>query len=1351
MKTHTTHPIGCQLLLFMLICSLQAVYAFPFRFVHYDVSNRLSSNSVRCILQDGQGYMWFGGDNMLNRFDGSTIKPFKNIAGDSTTIGSNYIRCMYEDAYHRIWVGTDRGIYIYNPENEQFSYFNKTTADGVTIQSYICNIVAEPNGKIWISTTEQGAFSYDCKERKLSQYINYPDTRRSTLNTSGVSVIYIDREGRVWASSRLAGVGLSCYDAQSDSFEPFEVNAPASLLEDMTAYAIAEDEAGDFWLGTWTGGFCHLDMQSRKLTPYLSPSTPDGAYHIHSLLAYKPEIMLVGSDDGLHYFNTKTKEFTMMTATEFNDKGLSDRFIYPIYKDREGGLWIGTYYGGINYSPPSKGDFKGYSHSKFNNSVNGNIISCFCEDGKGNIWIGSDDGGLNHFDVTTEQFTHYMPIAGRNSLSYHNVHSLCLDDDRLWIGTYSRGLNVMDLKSGRFKLYSANPNDLNSLDNSSVYAIFKDSEQTIWIGTMLGILRYNREQDNFMRVKRTETTTGCIAEDNRGSIWFATSGKGLYQYVLSQGKWFIHTFSAENVATISGDQVNCLCPDEQGRVWIGTDNGLCYYDYATQSFVRINREFPPVSGIVRDNSYLWITTTNGLIYYDIETEATGVFSVNDGLQSEQFNSNAILLASSGKMYLGSINGFNVIDPRTIYENDCIPSVVFTNLQVFNKDVAIDPDGILPKSLGCIDRIALSYKQNVFSIEYAALSYSAPDKNRYKYRLEGFDKAWNDVGNQQKATYTNIPPGNYTFSVIASNDDGVWNLEGRSLSITIHPPFWQTKWAYLFYLLAFLSTLAYIIYMIRKRGERKHQARMRQMQIENEKEIYNAKINFFTLIAHEIRTPVSLIIGPLEKMVRHKEELPEKVQKDLRVIDRNSQRLLSLVNQLLDFRKAEQGAFIIHFSRHNMYELLQNIYVRFVPLTEQKGFGFRMEMEDEAILATVDGEAVTKIVSNLLTNACKYATQQIVLSCKTEQGYVCISVTDDGQGISEEEKEHIFRPFYQVAQNNKPGTGIGLSLVKTLTDAHKGYIEVDSKPDQYTTFTIFLPLEHPDIVLTENTPGEPVHPVVVGETPKEEVKANEPDSLHIPTLLIVEDNAEMRQFLYESFESVYSVVIAENGKEGLEQLKRQSIDLIISDVMMPVMDGIAFAKELKNNLQYSHIPLVLLTAKTDNVSKIDGFKSGADLYVEKPFSPQVLHAQIANLLESRKSLRKKFSEMPFVPVHSMAGNQADSRFLTRLNDVIEQNLSTMDFSIDQLAEQLGISRSSLFVKIKTLAGMTPNELLQVVRLKKAAELLATRKYRVNEICYMVGFNNHSYFTKCFQKQFGKTPKEILNEANEADNR
>jgi signal transduction histidine kinase/ligand-binding sensor domain-containing protein/DNA-binding response OmpR family regulator len=1248
--------------------------------------------------------------------------------GDSTMLGNNYIYSLYEDDRRNLWIGTYEGIYIYNFETEQFGFFSLRTPDSIVIRSHVSGIEEDKRRNVWISTLSQGVFRYDRDKNALYNYTYCLDS----VNAGDMNVLpalCIDHDNTVWVAPRNNDGNVMRYDRINDRFVALPLQTATGRLNDNVCVML-EDSGHNFWIGAWEHGLCKMDRNTGTVEPFLLPRSANGILHVHEITEYQPHTLLVGSDDGLSVFDTRTCESSLITVSEFKSSTLSDKFVYPIYRDSEGGLWVGTYYGGVNYSPPSKGEITGYSYTSHANSVGGNIISCFCEDDGGNIWIGTDDGGLSRFDPLKNTFKRYMPGKSRNSLSYHNIHALCYDDGKIWIGTYSGGLNVLDLKTGRFKhYYSVGSDPFSAQAISSVYSILKDGND-IWIGTMNDICLYNPQKDNFIRMKHTGITTVDMANDTDGNIWFATWGGGLFCYCKKRCEWRHYLHDPSNSASIPHNQINSLHVDSGGKLWLGTSNGLCSYCRENDAFTVIPLDIlsNQIYYVRNINGVVWMTTNNGLVSYVAKDSAVRSFFKNDGLQSDQFNIKAGLLCSSGLLYLGTINGFNVVNPRNLLQNTDIPPVYITNFQVFNKDIKIDRHGLLRQSLLYAGQIELPHKANVFSMEYVALSYSAPSKNQYKYMLEGFDKDWNIVKNQRKAIYTNLPPGRYVFRVTGCNNDGVWNSQGACLTIIVHPPFWLTVQAYALYILLIVATLMYTVRIIIRQEARKHKKRIRQLHQEKEKELYDAKINFFTLVAHEIRTPVSLIIGPLEKIMDNIHSLSGNVQDSLQIISRNSQRLLSLVNQLLDFRKAEENAFVISPAPHNIHGLLQNICIRFEPVAEQMNIAFALEMDDKTVTAMIDAEVFTKIVSNLLTNALKFTNDVIKISVASDNERVFIKVADNGEGIAKENIEAIFQPFVQVTKNYRQGTGIGLSLVKLLVDAHHGEIKVESIPYRETAFTVILPYLHGD----------------EQQRCDETLQMSEEKHTDKPALLIVEDDAGMRKFLHEYLSAGYRIIEATNGKEGLALLEKQSVDIIISDIMMPVMDGIAFTRKLKENLKFSHIPVILLTARIDKNSKVEGIKTGADAYVEKPFSPQMLAAQIQNLVESRKKLRKKFSEMPFVPISSVAGNKADEQFLNKINVIIDRNINNQDFSVDMLAKEAGISRSGLFAKIKLLIDMTPNELIQLIRLKKAAQLLSSREYRINEICYLVGFNNPSYFSKCFQKQFGVLPKDFISQ-------
>ena len=1311
----------------MLFFVSSFAFASGFRFRHISSDQGISSNRVRSLFQDYKGYIWIGTEDGLDRYDGIEFKTYRYDPSNKRSIGDNYISVLYGDDKQLI-AGTDKGLFVYNYKTDNFTplIFN-----GNKIESLINDIVKDLDGSLWICTNGNGVYRVNYRNNDFKHY--------EFSSTSGYIIdMLVDSDNKVWAITNQGKSSLYRLNKSTDEFEPIEViNDDKS--KNSKALVMFEDSERNMWIGSWECGLQKFDPYTGKAITCISSVQGKGMMHIHSIMEYEAGKLLIGSDDGLVLFNTKTNMSEFYAEDETNSFSLSNRFVYPVIKDSEGGVWIGTYYGGVNYISPNNSQFECYSSSKFSNSVGGNVISNFCEDNSGNIWIASDDGGLSCFDPSKKSFMKYLPQSkNKNSLSYHNVHALCMDGDDLWIGTYTGGVNVYNTKTGKFRFYNSKENDENSLDGTSSYCIFKDRDNNIWVATMSGINLYDRENDNFIRIKDFNSLTIDIEQDTKGNLWFATQGKGVFKYNPYKRIWknYNHQKGRGELPT---DQINCITIDKSGNIWIATMDGLCKYKPSDDSFEIIELDIPSnnICSIVEDQSDLWLTTTKGLVKYT-QGQRCQVFTKSDGLQCDQFLPNSAFKASDGKIYIGSVNGFNSFYPYQVHSNKVIPNVVFTGLEIFNNNIKVGTEK-LPANLNLLDELDISYKDNVFSIKFASLSFCIPAKNQYAYKLQGFDKDWNYVGAQSKATYTNIPPGTYVFKVNATNNDGLWNENGASLKIVIHPPFYLSTPFMMLYFVIIAVGVFFLIRFFVKRSEKRHNIEIDRIKENKEKEVHEAKIHFFTMIAHEIRTPVSLITAPLEKIMTSSFRFPEAINEDLNIIDRNSKRLLFLVNQLLDFRKVEQEGFKLKCSLCNVKELITAVSDRFKPTIEQNGIKFEVELPDKEIVAIIDSEAITKLISNLLTNAKKYTDNSVMLSCKIkeEQHTFSISVKDNGNGISVEEQQKIFKPFYQAA-DNKPGTGIGLSIVRSIVEAHNGAIEVESQIGKGSEFIVTLPLENEGYVSDEEIALDETSFVpedILSESHREVSNSK-------PMVLIVDDNVEMLNFLSVSLSEKYNIITAKDGVEALECIDKNEIAFIVSDWMMPVMNGVELCKAVRKNQATSHIPFVLLTAKTDINSKIEGMDCGADTYIEKPFSVQYLEACIKNLTDMRVLLRQKFSKMPLMPLNSIAGNSTDDKFLKQMNKLIEENFSNPDLSVDFLAEKLCISRSGLFAKIKTLANITPNELIQVVRLKKAATLLMENKYRINEICYMVGFNNPSYFSKCFNKQFGVKPGEFI---------
>lgn len=587
-------------------------------FRHFSVEDGLSSNSVRALMQDKYGFLWIGTDEGLNRYDGTTVKLYRlKDRGANEAISSLY------STLNKIWIGTDEGIYIYDYETEDIMPFVLATSKNIHIETNTNHIVEDKDKNLWFTTVGQGIFKYNTITNHLEQY--------EFKNANGLMAsVLVDSENQIWAITNWGNSGLFKLNKAENKFETFPLSYESGK-HDSNALVMLEDSEHTLWLGTWECGLQKIDKYSGKATTYLHPTDGKGATHIHSIMEYAPHRLLIGSDDGLLLFNTITEEYQLFTEDETNPHSLSNRFVYPIIKDHEGGIWIGTYYGGVNYISPNTGQFESFVHSRFSNSVNGTVIGRFCEDSNGDVWIASDDGGLNRFSPKNRKFSHYLPLEGKNSLSYHNVHALCMDDDNLWIGTYTGGVNVLNLQTGTFKTYSAYQDNPASLDGTSSYAIFKDRKERIWITSMSGVNLYNREKDNFTRIKDLDALTIDIDQDTKGNLWFSTQGKGLFKYHPEKQIWKNYIHDHKNPNSLANNQVNCVLIDTNGEMWVGTMNGLCKYNAEEDAFETLPLEIPShnICSIIEDQRTLWLTTTKGLVRYTLEKVAEYLLKATD--------------------------------------------------------------------------------------------------------------------------------------------------------------------------------------------------------------------------------------------------------------------------------------------------------------------------------------------------------------------------------------------------------------------------------------------------------------------------------------------------------------------------------------------------------------------------------------------------------------------------------------------------------------------------------------------------------------------------------------------------
>lgn len=1276
------------------------------------IEEGLPSNCVRSLAQDRFGFLWFGTDNGLCRYDGYGVEVFRN-----PFTGQDQYVSMLATIDEGVLVGTTQGAYIFNFQTEQFATLS---AD---ITGPVSKFAVDGTGDLWVSTFGQGIYCRTHRTKAVSHY----SVRQADDN---VACVFVDANNQVWALANSRGGGLYHLNKAKNIFEPLAIKAD----EPLRGMAIAQDpQTQQLIIGTWDDGLVRIGPDG-TLTPLLSPHTAGVGLHIHTLALRSQTELLIGCEEGMVSYDLHLGTWRLITGNPATQSYINDRFVYGIACDKEGGVWMGTFYGGACYASPLEERFATFNST---NGLNGSVVGRFVEDSKGRIWVATDDGGLNCLDGKSHKF---VDFPGRAQMTAYNIHGLLSEGDDLWVGTYSSGIVRLNTRTGAKTLCQ-----MEGVSGYSCYALFRDSRQRLWAATMDGVCLLDPASDSFKAVKSFGMLTIDIDEDAYGRIWFATQGGGLWR--LEGDNWRQYACADADTTSLPSDQVNCIRLNATGDLYVATSGGLCSYDPVADNFhrVMIDSDCQDFSSLFFNQDEMWIASSHGIIHHT-PGERLQVFNRHDGLIPSQTPANAGLMASDGCIYFGTPNGFHAFYPHEITVNQTPPPVFITSIDVYDEAVEVGSER-LPESLNEDSQLNLFYGDDMLTIHFAALSYVSPGKNQYAYRLQGFDKDWVYIGNEHKATYTNLPAGTYTFLVKATNNDGLWTPDEAQMRIVVHPPFWWSWPAKIF----FIVLAAFLIYLftqmrVRKEKER-HTREMQELNDKKEQEVRDARLNFFTTIAHEIRTPVTLIIGPLETLKSEWQRVSagvkdsESLTHTLDVIDRNAQRLLTLINQLLDFNKVQQKAVQMHFKLTNIGKLMHSVAERFEPTLSQNGATLKVDYPGPDFCAVIDQEAVTKVISNLMTNAAKYTKDYVRLACtQTDADTLKITVQDNGVGISPDEQQKIFNPFYQ-ARDNKPGTGIGLNIVKNLVAAHRGTVEVESEVGRGSTFTVTLPINQTDVEVGEDKPVDydaDETPEAAEPQPSAEL-ATEPSAR--PTMLVVEDDADMRAFITSHFKGAFRVLTAENGLEGLKQLKSGDVTLIVSDWMMPEMDGATFCKTVRQDPQFSHIPFVMLTAKTDNDSKAEGMNVGADAYIEKPFSLKYLEACIRNLIEMRRLLQSKFSHTPLEPITEIATTPVDNDFLVQMNTIIEENLSNADLSVSYLAEQMGVSRSSLFAKIKGLADVTPNEMIQLIRLKTAARLLSEHKYRVNEVAYMVGFSSPSYFSKCFAKQFGVKPAEF----------
>lgn len=1131
--------------------------------------------------------------------------------------------------------------------------------------------------------------------------------------------IVSDHYENLWIGT--AGNGLVHFDPRNKVFTPI-VNRENLNIENQSIYSIFCDDDNNLWIGTSTNGLFRYNQISGKSNHYL-----DNTGSVKAIGKYSENELIMGSEKGLIIFNKKNKSYEIIRDNSADNA--TDNSIFSIAKDKEDSFWIGTYFGGVNYFSPATNNFL-YYNNLLKNTSQKYIVSSIMEDSDGSVFISTHNNNVI-YRFSPEKHT----LEKAFEVSYNNIQSLLKENGKLYVSVYGRGIEVISPQNGQLieKL------NINTVEGKSM---FKLSDGGIIFALEEGGCIHIAPDGKRTRFnKLNNILIADITQDLDENIWFATYSNGLF-VLKNDGNWLQYADNTDADFNFAGNGLSCILYNDN-FLWIGTkDIGVILFDIQKNKIIDI---FDQTKGLPSnfifsilndDDNNIWVGTKDGIAKISVNEHKIKSFGYIG--KEMQYNSRCALHSSNNRLYFGGTNGFILLNPKKLVLNKHIPTVTITRFKISNKEVVVgEKSSPLKTSLENTKEIVLKRSQSNFSFDFVSLSYVFPETNRYAYMLEGFDKEWNYVtGNT--AQYMNIPPGKYVFRVKGTNNDGFWNESDTNIIVRVKPPFWLSIYMLLIYLLL-ISTVIFVIFRwYLKQLDQKNKEKQYKYQLAKEKEMYESKIDFFTNIAHEIRTPLSLITAPLENIIQSKDG-SEQTQRNLSTIERNTNRLLNLVNQLLDFRKIENDMFLLNFWYQNIVKTVQKVYDQYVQEANSKGITILMNISQKKILSYVDSEALYKIISNLVSNAVKFTTSRIEIKLRTEDDMVFLSVTDNGSGIKTDFLEKIFEPFYQVEVTdnfNNKGSGLGLPLSKSLAKKLRGDIFVESEYGKGCVFTLKLP-----ILIDENM--EELQENDEPETEKPEIFDFVETESDV-TILVVEDNDELRSFMKDCLADNYTVFEAENGMKALDILENNLIDIAISDILMPVMDGLEFCNELKSNAAYSHIPLILLSARTDTSTKIDGLKKGADVYMEKPFSVEQLKAQIGSIVENRANVRKKFIESPLQYFKRSKDKSENADFIKKLNTFILENMSDEKFSIDNLSSEFAISRTNFQKKIKSITGLTPNDYIKLIRLNKSAELLSTGKYRINEVCFLIGFNTPSYFSKCFYEHFGKLPKDFVHE-------
>jgi len=1039
-----------KLTLTCLICFLiQIASSQPYYFKHYQVEDGLSNNAVICSLQDSKGFMWFGTRDGLNRFDGYSFKIFRHDIQHPGGLGHNFIQSLHEDINGKIWAGTDFGIFIYDPLTENFTHFLYNR------EAPIINIRSDRKGNIWYTADYRTLVRYHLSTGKIKYFDN--------LGMSSLDAIAITSEG-IWLGS---GTGeLRFFDPETGFDKSYDVFSASEPTRSKAISSLLWDEKQQvLWVGTTKQGMKILSPKDGSYRDMLSTTADGQAIYVRDIKKIGEHEYWFATESGTFIYTSVTKEFKHLKKQDNNKWSLSDNADYSICQDKEGGIWIGSWFGGVSYYHPQHTFFEKFFPLNDGKSLSGSAVREICEDTYGNLWVGTENGGLNKIVGNGDSIVHFKPSEEKSAISGLNIHGLLVTGDTLWIGTFHQGLNLMNVQSGKvFKHYYAHAT--NGLRSNFIYTIYRTRKGDVILATDHGIYRYNFDTRIFKLMDEFPEYIfyTCLFEDHEGTLWAGTWRDGLYFYNANTKEKGVYYYESGNKNSLPSNRITHIMETSDREIWAATEEGVGRLNREKNKFERL--QFWPTTeekGILvcafleDDHKNIWISTSRGLILYNLKTGYTRKFTIANGLLSDQFNYNSAFKANDGRLYFGSVKGLVRFHPDRLANITSIPSIYITGFQVYDQELEIEKNSPLKKSITFTDTLVLNYNQSSFSIDFAALSYISPGMTEYTYKMEGLEPNWSYLQTNRKAYFTELSPGGYTFKVSTINGEGERIGREATLYIRILPPFWASRMAYTCYVLFCIGLVYFSIRTYHRRVKEKNRMKLEQIAHRKEEETYKAKIDFFTQVAHEIRTPLTLIKGPMEKIIKQVNEVPA-IRKNLLIMEKNTDRLLELSGQLLDFRKTEEKGFRLTYQQLNVVNFMGDMIDRIKPTALEKRIKIKISLPKQPLFVSADVEVLDKILSNLLNNALKYTAEKIIVQLELTEGMFRIAIASDGAVIPTHLREKIFESFYRVRGHERyMGTGLGLALARSLAEMHGGTLVLDTKIiENFNTFVVTLP-------------------------------------------------------------------------------------------------------------------------------------------------------------------------------------------------------------------------------------------------------------------------------------------------------